>query len=94
MMVGYTPQGGLQTYANEFAGSMGSFGDVRDAGVLDVKPARVKLVRLDAAMSVSDFMSKYPSSEKPELIALINGVPGGGQIPAGWAKQVVGGPGK
>jgi hypothetical protein len=42
-------------------------------------------------MSLADFESKYPSTVKSGTIALINGVEEGGQIPAGYAKQVVGG---
>jgi hypothetical protein len=40
---------------------------------------------------VSDFNNRYPSSVKLEVVALINGVDKGGTIPAGPAKQVVGG---
>lgn len=91
MLVGYGGQGALAAYGDTFLSSMGSFGELRDSSVLDVKPARVKIVHLDAPISVSDFNAKYPSSIKADKVALINAVEAGGQIPAGYAKQVVGG---
>jgi predicted Zn-dependent protease len=94
MLLGYTSQGGLATYGDTFLNSMGSFGELRDSSALDVQPARVKIVHLTAPMSVADFNAKHPSSIKPDLLALINGVQEGGQIPAGYAKQVVGGTGQ
>jgi len=56
-----------------------------------VKPARLKIVKIDQPMTVSEFNSRYPSSIKPEQVALINGVEPDGKIQAGYAKQVVGG---
>jgi len=94
MMAGYTPQGGLSAYQNTFVDAMGTFSELTDSSALSVKPARVKIVRIDQPMSVSDFNSKYPSSVKLEEVALINGVDPGGKIPAGHAKQVVGGTGE
>ena len=92
MLLGYTPQGGLQAYGNAMLDSMGSFGELKDAAAANVQPARIKLVHLDAPMSVSDFNAKHPSNAKLSTVALINGVDEKGTIPAGYAKQVVGGP--
>jgi predicted Zn-dependent protease len=93
-MAGYTPQGRLANYANTITESMGTFSELTDSSALSVKPARVQLVKIDRPMSVSEFNSAHPSSVKLEEIALINGVQQGGQIPAGYAKQVVGGTGE
>ncbi len=90
-LLGYTPQGGLSAYTSTFLESMGTFGDLTDASALNVKPGTLKVVRIDQPMSVADFNSKYPSNAKLETVALINGVEGGGRIPAGYAKQVIGG---
>jgi predicted Zn-dependent protease len=92
-LAGYSPQGGLATYGNTFLESMGSFGELTDSSALNVKAAKLKVVRIEQPMSVADFNSKYPSSIKLEQVALINGVDQGGQIPAGYAKQVTGGTG-
>jgi predicted Zn-dependent protease len=94
MLAGYTPQGGLSGYGKTFLESMGSFGDLTDSSALNVKPATLKVVRIDQPMSVADFNSKHPSSAKPETLAIINGVEQGGQIPAGYAKQIIGGTGE
>jgi predicted Zn-dependent protease len=94
MMAGYTPQGSLSGYLSTFVDSMGSLSDLTDSSALSVKPARIKVVKIDQPMSVSDFNARYPSSVKLEEVALINGVDSGGKIPAGHAKQVVGGTGE
>src|SRR5256885_12072218 len=91
LMAGYTPQGGLSNYANTFTDSMGSFSELTDSSALSVKPAKLKLVKVDRPMSVTEFQSSHPSTAKLEEVALINGVQQGGQIPAGYAKQIVGG---
>ena len=91
LLLGYTAAGGLAAYGDTFLGSMGSFGELTDGSALNAQPARVKIVHLDAPLSVAEFNAKYPSTIKADLLALINGVEAGGQIPAGYAKQVVGG---
>jgi len=40
---------------------------------------------------LNDFNARYPSSIKLEQLAVLNGVEPSGKIPAGYAKQVVGG---
>jgi predicted Zn-dependent protease len=91
VIYGYTPQNGLPAYDKTFRDAMGSFQTLSDSGALSVQPAKLKIVRLDAPMTLAEFNSKYPSSVKPELVALINGVGSGEKIRAGYAKQVVGG---
>ena len=93
LIAGYTPQGGLGPYEDTFRNSMGSFGDLKDSSAEKVQPARLKLVRIDAPMTVEQFNSRYPSTVKAETVAIINGVEKGGTIPAGYAKQVIGGVG-
>jgi len=94
LLAGYTPQGGLAAYGKLFLDSMGSFAELTDSNAMNVKPATVKLVHLDQPMSLSDFNGKYPSTAKPETIALINGLDKGAQLPAGYAKQIIGGTGQ
>jgi predicted Zn-dependent protease len=94
MLAGYSPQGGFAAYSATFLQSMGTFGDLTDASALNVKPATLKVVHIDQPMSLADFNSKYPSSVKPETVAIINGVEKGAQIPAGYAKQIIGGTGE
>ena len=91
VLLGYTPQGGMANYGNTMLDSMSSFGELKDSSAANVQPARLKIVKIAQPMSVNDFNARYPSSIKLEEVALINGVEGGGQIPAGYAKQVTGG---
>ncbi len=88
---GYAAAGKLQGYDATFKSSMGSFATLSDPAALNVQPAKLKVAHIDSPMSVTDFNNKYPSSVKIEVVALINGVDKGGTIPAGPAKQVVGG---
>ena len=95
VMIGYTPQGGLQPYAPTFADSMGSFQELKDGSAMNVQPARIKVVHVDQPMTVAEFKAKYPSpGAKDQTLALINGVEQGGKIQPGYAKQVVGGTGE
>jgi len=91
LMIGYTKQGGLASYGNVFMQSMGSFGELTDAGALEVKPATLKIVKIDQPMTLNEFNARYPSSIKLEQLAVLNGIDPSGKIPAGYAKQVVGG---
>lgn len=92
MMVGYTKQGGLAQHLGAFTEAIGSFSELKDPAALDAKPALVKVVRIDHPMSLAEFKAKYPSpGAKDSTLALINGIEAGGQIPAGYAKQVTGG---
>ena len=68
---------------------IGSFRPLTDPARLGVKPMRIHLVRLAAPMRVAVFNQKYPSAVPVERVALINGVPVDGSLPAGLAKQVV-----
>jgi predicted Zn-dependent protease len=70
---------------------MGTFSELSDPSALAVKPARLKIVKIDQPMTVSEFIAHYPSTIKPEQVALINGVEPDGKIQPGYAKQVVGG---
>jgi predicted Zn-dependent protease len=91
MLIGYTKQGGLSEYGNTFLDSMGTFSELSDPSALAVKPARLKIVKIDQPMTVGEFIAHYPSTIKPEQVALINGVEPDGKIQPGYAKQVVGG---
>src|SRR5206468_4625977 len=47
MLVGYSPQGGLAANSGTFMESMNSFGDLTDPSAQNVKPATLKIVRID-----------------------------------------------
>ncbi|MBF5046495.1 M48 family metalloprotease [Aggregicoccus sp. 17bor-14] len=93
-LVGYTSAQALQGYDSTFRHFITSFGPVTDKSVLDVQPARVKLVKLTESMTLQQFQQRHPSTIPIEQLAIINGVKATDSIPAGTTlKQVVGGPG-
>ena len=69
-----------------------SFARLTDRRYLDVQPARVKLERIDRAMTLREFSQRYPSSIDLETLALINHVQPDDRLEAGTTvKRVVGG---
>jgi len=94
-ILAYTGAGGLHTYDQAFRGTAGSFRELRDPAALNVKPARLELVKVDQAMTVAEFHRRYPSTVRIEEVALINGVdgPDATLTPGTAYKRVVGGMG-
>lgn len=90
-LLGYTLESKWSTYGRPIASFIGSFDKVTDRRVLNVQPARVKVVRLRRDMPFSEFARRYPSNIEPGLLALINHTTPGGVVAAGEAKQIVGG---
>ncbi len=90
-LLGYTLKEKWGDYGRPINSFIVGFREERDPAVLAVQPARLQLVRLDRATSIEEFARRYPSTAKPETLALINRVEPGGTLPAGLAKRVVGG---
>ena len=91
-LAGFAPQAAFEKRDAELKGALASFGPLTDRSALDVKPARVKLVKVPRDMSLAEFQAAYPSNADPKVLAVINGVADGGKLRAGQtAKQVVGG---
>ncbi len=90
-LLGYTLQSKWSGYGGTIADFIGSFDKVTDRRVLDVQPARVKVVNLRRDMPFGEFARRYPSNTEPELLALINHTTPDGVVRAGEAKQIVGG---
>ncbi len=91
-LLGYTLESKWATYGRAIGDFVGSFDEVTDRRVLDVQPAKVKVVGLRWDMPFSDFARRFPSNIEPELLALINHTTTDGVVKAGEAKQIVGGP--
>lgn len=91
-LLGYTLDAKWSTYGRTIGSFVGSFDRVTDRRVLNVQPARVKVVQLRRDMPFGEFTRRYPSNAKLELVALINHTTTDGVVSAGEAKQVVGGP--
>ncbi len=90
-LLGYTLKEKWGDYGRPINSFIVGFREERDPAVLAVQPARLQLVRLDRPTSIEEFSRRYPSTAKPETLALINRVEPGGTLPAGLAKRVVGG---
>ncbi|NMO13429.1 M48 family metalloprotease [Pyxidicoccus fallax] len=91
-LLAYTAAGQLASYDDTFRATFRSFGELTDPAALAVQPARIELVKLDAAMTVKQFQERYPSTIPVEEVALINGVKPEDTLPAGHTvKRVTGG---
>jgi len=88
-LLGYSTANGYRSYADTIEGSMRSFDQLTDPAALARQPVHLQLVRLSSAMTIEEFYRRYPSTEKLETIAAINGVSAGATLPAGTlAKRV------
>ena len=92
-LLGYTAQGNLRNYDSEFQRAINSFDRLRNSAALEVKPAKVELVRLPREMTLTQFNQQYPSTIPIEQLAIINELEGPESvIPRGRTlKRVVGG---
>jgi predicted Zn-dependent protease len=91
-MLGYTPQARFRAYDGVFQQVIQSFDNLTDRRYLDVQPRRIEIVPLREAMTVAAFKARHPTPVSADVLALINGVPAGGTLPAGEpVKTVVGG---
>jgi predicted Zn-dependent protease len=89
-LLGYTPGAKISTYDGALRTSVSSLRRLTDPTALNVKPSRVRLVRINRAMTVEEFHRANPSSVTVQQIALINGVDANGTLPAGsLVKRVV-----
>lgn len=92
-LMGYTPSGKLGSYDQLFQSTIRSFSPLNDRSKLDVKPARVELVKVQKEMTLEQFNNQYPSTVAIEQLAIINELEDASTvIPAGrTVKRVVGG---
>jgi predicted Zn-dependent protease len=70
--------------------ALASFSRLDDPKALNVKPQRLRLVKLSKEMTLEEFDKKYPSVVEMKLLALINHAQPGERLPAGTlVKRVV-----
>ncbi|MBI1804239.1 MAG: M48 family metalloprotease [Ignavibacteriae bacterium] len=90
-ILGYGSQQSWSNYESAARKSIGSFDKLTDPKVLNVQPQRLKIVKIDRAMTLEQFNQRYPSAVSMDILALINEVQPGGLLKAGQeVKQVVG----
>lgn len=91
-LVGYTSDDKWQGYNRTLQNSAASFQRLTDRRYIDVQPKRVKLVKLDRAMTLEEFDRRYPSTIELKDLAIVNGVQEGERMEAGRrVKRVTGG---
>jgi predicted Zn-dependent protease len=92
-ILGYAPAERWRRHEQIINQAIGSFDRVTERRVLDMQPARIKVVNVPAGMTVAEFARRYPSNVSVQTLALINGVSDPNQpLRDRLAKQVVGGP--
>jgi predicted Zn-dependent protease len=75
---------------DDMENAIATFSRLDDPQALAAKASRVRLVRLTEDMTLEQFSRRYPSTVKPETLALINHVPVDGTLAKGTlAKRVV-----
>jgi predicted Zn-dependent protease len=90
-LLAYADQSKVAAYDATFRQSLGSFQRLTDPRALGVKPARVRLVQLRSAMTLTQFHQQFPSVVGLDQLALINGLDTATQSLAQgrWVKRVV-----
>lgn len=79
-------------YRAKLEGTLATFARLTDPKALAAQPRRLKVVKLQRAMTLEEIAKAYPSTVPIETVALLNHLEPGGRLEAGrLAKQVVGG---
>jgi predicted Zn-dependent protease len=93
-ILGYAPASRWRAYEGVVNDAIGSFDRLRDARLLEMQPARLRIVNVPEGMTVAEFARRYPSSVGLQTLAILNGVSDPDQpLRDRLAKRVVGGPG-
>ncbi|HEX6373317.1 MAG TPA: M48 family metalloprotease [Longimicrobium sp.] len=89
-VIAYTPAQLFSRYEPAFRRVIGSFANVSDPAVLNVRPNRVDVVRTTRQMTLAEFNRQNPSVIPLPELAILNQVEDGASIlPAGQWKRVV-----
>lgn len=90
-MFGYSTQLQWQQYADGISRSIRTFDKLTDPKLLTVQPMRLKIVTIEKAMTLDQFVLKNPSPVSVETLALINRVEKNAQLQVGQKiKRVIG----
>ncbi len=91
-LMGYTAVKTYNAYERGMYDALVSFAEVTDRRHLEVDPATVDVVRVPQRMTLSEFVSRFPSTIELEKLELINGVSADALIEEGsFLKRIVGG---
>ncbi|MEO5510509.1 MAG: M48 family metalloprotease [Longimicrobiales bacterium] len=95
-ILGYTGAQQFATYQRLFGAVVSSFNRLTDPAALNAQPNRLDTIRLDRAMTLAAFNTRYPSTIPMAELAIINQVEGATSTMAAgsYAKRVTGGSGR
>ena len=90
-LLGYATAAAWSGYASAVGATLQSFAPVTDSNVLGVQPLRLDIVRLDRAMSLTNFVQGSPQPVDIDVLARLNRVEPGEVISAGTRIKTVSG---
>ncbi len=91
-LLSYTKDDKWSPYSRSMEDSVGSFKRLTDRRYLDVEPKRIDVVKLNRAMTLTEFAEKYPSTIDLPTLAILNGVAEDARLEAGQSvKRITGG---
>jgi predicted Zn-dependent protease len=89
-VIGYGPRSRWRSNADAVERSLSTFRPLTDPALLAERPDRIDLVTLPSAMTLEEFLGRYPSTIPVEQVALINAVSPSTPLEAGRVmKRVV-----
>jgi predicted Zn-dependent protease len=91
-LIGYCPEYRWAAYETTIRRSLASFDRLTDRRALDVRPKRVKIVRVDRAMTLDEFARLHEATVPVETLAVINRIDSDARVEPGRPyKTVTGG---
>jgi predicted Zn-dependent protease len=89
-VLAFTPAQRFTRYEQAFRQVIGSFGDVTDPSVLNVRPNRVDVVQTSRPMTLAEFNRQYPSVIPLPELAILNQVENEAAVlqPGAWKRVV------
>ncbi len=92
-LIGYSSPSSWPGYARVVSETLSSFAPLTDQAVLNVQPWHLRIVRIDRAMTLTEFNQRYPSVVSMAELARLNRVGAQDRLPAGTlVKRVEGRP--
>lgn len=73
-LLGYAPVRAIASHESTFRQVIASFRALTDRALIDVEPHRVRIRRIDTAMSLEAFNGRFPSTVPLPELAVLNGV--------------------
>jgi predicted Zn-dependent protease len=73
-LLGYSVIDSWDGYRESAQRSLASFGSLTDSKYINVDSKKIEIVKLPRAMTLSEFMERYPSTVDSATIAILNGV--------------------